>query len=116
MAPDGTRGGLVGVPSDDLEARAAEAEAFLRSLASRHRLMILCSLVEGEQPAGELGRRLRLAPSNLSRHLAGLRAQALVAARREGSVVFYRIASARVQPILTELCRLFSTGDAEGTQ
>jgi DNA-binding transcriptional ArsR family regulator len=108
--------GLAGLPSDDLEARAAEAEAFLRSLASRHRLMILCSLVGGEQPAGELGRRLGLTPSNLSRHLAGLRAQALVAARREGSVVFYRIESPRVRPILTELCRLFSAGGAEVTQ
>jgi DNA-binding transcriptional ArsR family regulator len=108
--------GRAGLQSDDLEARASEAEAFLRSLASRHRLMILCSLVQGEQPAGELGRRLGLTPSNLSRHLAALRTQALVAARREGSVVFYRIASARVRPMLTELCRLFSTGGAEVAQ
>lgn len=90
-----------------LEARAAEAEAFLRSLASRHRLMILCSLVEGEVSVGELVRRLGLTQSNLSRHLAMLREEGLVATRREGTVIHYRIASERVRPILSELYRLF---------
>jgi DNA-binding transcriptional ArsR family regulator len=90
-----------------LEARAAEAEAFLRSLASRHRLMILCRLVEGEASVGELVRALGLTQSNLSRHLAMLREEGLVATRREGAVIHYRIASQRVRPILAELYRLF---------
>jgi ArsR family transcriptional regulator, virulence genes transcriptional regulator len=90
-----------------MEARAAEAEAFLRSLASRHRLMILCTLMEGEVPVGELVRRLGLTQSNLSRHLAMLREEGLVATRREGVIIHYRIASERVRPILAELYRLF---------
>ena len=90
-----------------MEARAAEAEAFLRSLASRHRLMILCTLLEGETSVGELVRRLGLTQSNLSRHLATLREEGLVATRREGVVIHYRIASERVRPILAELYRLF---------
>ncbi|WP_264712827.1 ArsR/SmtB family transcription factor [Limobrevibacterium gyesilva] len=90
-----------------LEARATEAEAFLRSLASRHRLMILCALLEGETSVGDLVRRLGLTQSNLSRHLATLREEGLVATRREGVVIHYRIASARVRPILAELYRLF---------
>ena len=36
---------LVKMSPELLEEKAGEAEAFLRSLASRHRLMILCSLV-----------------------------------------------------------------------
>ena len=91
----------------ELEARAAEAEAFLRSLASRHRLMILCSLLEGEAPVGELVRRLGLSQSNLSQHLARLREEGLVATRRDGTAIFYRIASDRVRPILAALYRLF---------
>lgn len=97
----------------ELEARAAEAEAFLRSLASRHRLMVLCSLVEGEMQAGELVRRLGLTQSNLSQHLAKLREEGLVEARREGTAIFYRIGSDRVRPILAELYRLFCA-DPEG--
>lgn len=91
----------------ELEARAAEAEAFLRSLASRHRLMILCSLIEGEMQVGELVRRLGLSQSNLSQHLAKLRDEGLVATRRDGIAIHYRIASDRVRPILAELYRLF---------
>ena len=90
-----------------LEANAAAAEAFLRSLASRHRLMVLCSLVEGEASAGELARRLGLSQSNLSRHLAILREEGLVATRRERTTIHYRIASERVRPILDALYRLF---------
>ena len=94
----------------ELEARAGEAEAFLRSLASRHRLMILCSLVEGELQVGELVRRLGLSQSNLSQHLAKLREEGLVETRREGTAIFYRVGSERVRPILAELYRLFCAG------
>jgi len=103
------RPGPAALDPAELEARAAEAEAFLRSLASRHRLMILCSLLDGEVPVGELVRRLGLTQSNLSRHLANLREEGLVATRREGTVIHYRIASDRVRPILAELYRLFCT-------
>lgn len=87
--------------------KAGEAEALLRSLASRHRLMILCALMEGETPVGRLIERLGLSQSNLSRHLATLRQEALVATRREGTMIYYRLASARVRPLLAELHRLF---------
>ncbi|MDG3443204.1 ArsR/SmtB family transcription factor [Nitrospirillum amazonense] len=90
-----------------LEARAAEAEAFLRSLASRHRLMILCALVQGEMTVGALGQHLGLAQSNLSQHLAKLRDEGLVATRREGTVIHYRIGSDKVRPMLEALYALF---------
>lgn len=91
----------------EMEARAAEAEAFLRSLASRHRLMILCDLVQGERSVGDILTRLGLTQSNLSRHLATLRDEGLVATRREGTTIHYRIASDRVRPILEQLYRIF---------
>jgi len=91
----------------DFGRRAGAASQFLRSLASRHRLMILCTLLEGERAAGDLGRRLGLRPSNLSQHLAKLRQERLVATRRVRTVVYYRLASERVEPILGELYRIF---------
>jgi DNA-binding transcriptional ArsR family regulator len=90
-----------------LKRRAGEAELFLRSLASRHRLVILCSLLDGECAVGALVKRLGLTQSNLSRHLAMLREEGLVATRREGTTIYYRIGSERVRPILAELYRLF---------
>ena len=99
-----------------METRAAEAEAFLRSLASRHRLMILCRLTEGESSVGELVRCLGLTQSNLSRHLAMLRQEGLVATRRDGVVIHYRIASDRVRPILAEIHRLFCAPPAAAAE
>ncbi len=98
----------------EFEARAAEAEAFLRSLASRHRLMILCCLLEGELAAGDLVRRLGLSQSNLSQHLARLREEGLAATRREGTAIYYRIGSERVRPVLAELHRLFCAEPGPG--
>jgi len=99
-------------PAGDLEAHAAAAEAFLRSIANRHRLMVLCLLAEGEISAGELSRRLGLTQSNLSRHLATLREEGLVATRREATTIHYRIASDRVRVILTTLHGMFCAGGA----
>lgn len=90
-----------------MEAAAAEAETFLRLIASRHRLMILCCLMDGELSVGEINRRIPLSQSNLSRHLALLRADELVATRRDGNVIHYRIASSRVMPIMREVANLF---------
>jgi ArsR family transcriptional regulator, virulence genes transcriptional regulator len=105
---------LVEMSPELLEEKAGEAEAFLRSLASRHRLMILCSLLGGELSVSDLGERLGLTQSNLSRHLATLRDEGLVGTRREKTTIFYRITSERVLPILTELYTLFCAGaDAE---
>jgi ArsR family transcriptional regulator, virulence genes transcriptional regulator len=101
---------LVEMSPELLEEKAGEAEAFLRSLASRHRLMILCSLLGGELSVSDLGERLGLTQSNLSRHLATLRDEGLVGTRREKTTIFYRITSERLLPILTELYALFCAG------
>lgn len=98
----------------EIEAHAGAAESFLRSIANRHRLMVLCTLTEGEIPAGELGRRLGLTQSNLSRHLATLREEGLVATRREGTTIHYRIASDRVKSLLDMLYAMFCAPEAAG--
>ena len=94
-------------PVSEMETHAIDAESFLRSIASRHRLLILCQLIDGEVPAGELGRRLGLTHSNLSRHLATLREEGLVTTRREATTIYYRIASDRVQRVLALLYDMF---------
>ena len=97
-------------PAASLEEHATAAEAFLRSIANRHRLMVLCTLVEGEVSAGELSRRVGLTQSNLSRHLGTLREEGLVATRREATTIYYLIASDRVRTILETLHGIFCGG------
>ncbi|EFH12540.1 ArsR/SmtB family transcription factor [Teichococcus cervicalis] len=90
-----------------MQARAAEATAFLKSFAHRDRLLIACALVEGERSVGELEAMLGIRQPGLSQQLAGLRAAGLVATRRSGKAVFYRLADGRVAAFIRTLHDLF---------
>ena len=91
----------------DLGDQAAEAAAFLRTLANENRLMILCVLAEGELSVGDVAQRLGITHPNASQHLFRLKSEGLVAARRAGQTMYYRIASDDVLPIITQLHRMF---------
>lgn len=91
----------------ELAERASEATAMLRSLANERRLMVLCQLLEAERSAGELAARVGLSQSALSQHLAKLRAQGLVATRREAQTVWYRLADPRAARLIAVLHDLY---------
>lgn len=87
---------------------AGEAAATLKLLAHGGRLLVLCHLASGEElSAGELTRRIGLSQSSLSQHLGKLRQQRMVATRKHGQSVFYRIADPRVTQIIALLHDLY---------
>ena len=91
-----------------LEARAGEVAQMLAALANDRRLLILCKLVEdGEATVGDLAEEVGLSQSALSQHLARMRQEGLVAARREAQTAWYRIADPRVESLLATLHRLY---------
>lgn len=87
--------------------KAGEAAQMLRSLANEHRLLILCLLADGEMPVGALQTQVALSQSALSQHLARLREEGLVATRREGTSIHYRIADPNVLQIMTTLAAIY---------
>jgi DNA-binding transcriptional ArsR family regulator len=91
----------------ELEPRADEAAELLAAMANPKRLLILCNLLDEELSVGELSERVQLAQSPLSQHLSKLRALRLVATRRDGQMIRYRLASAGVASILTTLYRIY---------
>ncbi len=91
----------------DLESRAGEAAELLKLLANDQRLIILCRLSDEELSVSELGEYVNLAQSALSQHLAKLRAQGLVATRREGQSIYYRLANPTAQKLVGALCELY---------
>ena len=106
---------------DRFEGQAAEAVAVLKSIAHEGRLLVLCYLSEaGELSVGELVDRIGLSQSALSRHLAKLRAEGLVATRKSSQTVFYRIGEPRVLTLLATLhelyCPALGRAQASGTQ
>ncbi len=72
----------------------------LKALAHPNRLRILEALRDGEICNCEIGPKLKLEQSNLSRHLQVLAEAGLVVARRDGVRMMYRVADARVFKLL----------------
>ena len=67
-----------------------------RALADPKRLCVLESLAARELSVSDLSVTVGCNVPNMSQHLAVLRAAGLVATRREGSTVFYRLTDPRV--------------------
>jgi len=93
------------------EESAGRAAALLRLLSNERRLMILCQLIGGDLSVGTLQGRLGLSQSALSQHLARLRADRIVATRREGQTIFYRIIDPAALHLLETLADLFCPPD-----
>lgn len=88
--------------------QAAVAVSVLKSIAHESRLLVLCFLSEaGELSVGDLVNRIGLSQSALSQHLAKLRAEGLVATRKDAQTVFYRVADDKVLTLLGTLHDLY---------
>ena len=96
---------------DSMEANADRAAAFLKSIAHRSRLLVLCHLMGGEMAAGAIGKTLGIKPANLSRHLTWLKREGLVETRRAGTVINYRLSDQNIAPLIEFLYATFCTED-----
>jgi DNA-binding transcriptional ArsR family regulator len=95
------------IEAAEMHASAQEAEELLKALANRHRLLILCQLIEQERSVGELAELLSLRDSTVSQHLALLRKDDLVSTRREGQTIWYAIASEPARKLVETLYQVF---------
>jgi DNA-binding transcriptional ArsR family regulator len=87
--------------------KAEAASSLMKSLANPNRLMIACTLLDGERSVGDLETDLGLRQPSLSQQLAELRESGVVEARREAKQVFYRISDQRAVALLATLHQIF---------
>jgi DNA-binding transcriptional ArsR family regulator len=90
-----------------ISENAARASDFLKALAHESRLLILCILAAGEKSVGELEELLSLRQPTVSQQLARLRAEGLVATRREGKIIYYRLSCDEARVILDAVYDVF---------
>lgn len=102
------------IDSDALSAAADQASELLKSLANRNRLLILCRLMEGECSVGQLAGHLGLRDSTVSQHLALLRKDGLVRARRDGQTIWYSVESEPARRVLGALYGIYCVGPDDG--
>ncbi len=91
----------------ELQSKAEAVEALLKSVGNRKRLIVLCELSKGEQSVGALQQALGLSQSALSQHLARLRLDGVVTARRESQTIHYSLASEKVSRLINLLDELY---------
>ena len=94
-------------PIAELQECVQPAARLLKLLASEQRLLLLCRLMEGEASVSVLAEHAALAQSATSQHLAKMRAEGLVATRRDGQTIHYRIADSNAAHILTALSQIY---------
>lgn len=73
-----------------------------KTLGSPVRIEILNSLRDGEKTVGQLSEELKLRQANVSQHLAVLRQRQVVATRKEGTSIYYRVSN----PKINQACQL----------
>jgi ArsR family transcriptional regulator len=86
---------------------ACNASNFLKAISHEGRLMILCHLATGEKSVTELEALLSVRQAAVSQQLSRLRTEGLVAPRREGKAIYYRLTDPRAVQILDVVYDLF---------
>ncbi|MEE9375007.1 MAG: metalloregulator ArsR/SmtB family transcription factor [Rhizobiaceae bacterium] len=95
---------------NEIEAMADNARAatdFLKAIAHEGRLMILCRLAEGECSVAEFEELLSARQAAVSQQLARLRMEGLVTTRRDGKMMYYSLANAKVKKIIPIIYEMF---------
>lgn len=101
--------------TDDIFVNAKRASRFLKALANDNRLVILCSLADGEKNVGELEQILGIRQPTLSQQLARLRSDELVETRRDSRQIYYGLASDEAKQMIKLLNELFCSQTASAT-
>ena len=85
------------MPKTEFDMTIYELQAEIsKTLAHPLRLAILHNLKGGEKTVNELTQTLGVSQSNVSQHLAILRQRQIVKTRKDGSNIYYRVASPKI--------------------
>ncbi len=104
------------VDLNQIEHRASEVSALLKSLSNEKRLLIICALFRGEKSVGELEEIVDISQSALSQHLARLRRDEMVETRREAQTIYYSLKDDKIaERVLDCLCDVCDANQVQTT-
>lgn len=93
----------VAINPDEMRAAVDQASELMKALSNQHRLLILCCLIDGEKSVGQLAEFVGIRDSTVSQHLALLRREGIIANRRDGQTIWYRIESDIAREVVSVL-------------
>lgn len=86
------------------ETAIEEMSRYFGALAAPTRLKILNALMDGEWSVGALTRLTGCTQANVSKHLAVLAQNGIVARHSSGTTAFYRISDPRISKLCAQVC------------
>jgi DNA-binding transcriptional ArsR family regulator len=95
------------VSAEAMKEQAGKAHRLLAAMANEKRLMILCQLIDGERSVNDIAELLDARQSTISQHLALLRKDGFVKARREGQTQFYSLQGDDARSVIETLHTLY---------
>lgn len=87
--------------------KIVDATDALKAIANERRLFILCSLLDGKKNVSELQELTEINQSNLSQHLAKMRALGVLSSERNGKQVYYELSHPAYIKIIAALKEIF---------
>jgi DNA-binding transcriptional ArsR family regulator len=90
-----------------IRSAAADACRLMKVLSNPDRLLLLCQLTQGERCVSELEELVGIAQPSLSQQLGVLRNDGLVATRRDGKNIYYRISNDQALAVMQVLYEQF---------
>ena len=79
----------------------------LKSLSHPVRLKVLCQVIDEERTVNELTNFCEISQSAMSQFLKRMKQEGLVTSRREGTQIFYRIASDELIKLLRAIKQIY---------
>ena len=95
------------VSVESMQEQAGKAQRLLTAMANEKRLLILCQLIDGERSVNDIAELLGTRQSTISQHLALLRRDGFVQARRDGQTQFYSLKGDDARSVIETLHTLY---------
>ena len=99
---------------EQMREHAPNAAGLMKALGNESRLMILCTLAEGERSVGDLNAMIPLSQSALSQQLARLRNHGIVDTRRESQTIYYSLAEGPADRVIHLLHDIYCGVEKKG--
>ena len=82
---------MIDATQEIVQRKAEEQARFCEVFSNAKRVLILWCLMQAEMSVGELAKAINTSLQNTSQHLRHMKANNIVATRREGQTVYYRL-------------------------
>ena len=99
---------------EQMREHAPDAAGLMKALGNESRLMILCTLAEGERSVGDLNAMIPLSQSALSQQLARLRNNGIVTTRRESQTIYYSLSEGPADKVIHLLHDIYCGREDKG--